>query len=229
MGEAVGLATPTASGDSLTEHLKTKGRTDMDYSTRRYQKTNPDAYPTPIPSGQDGLPFDQDAADVQAGPDVQANGQAASNGQQDGLAMAGADVAKPEADPFDLASLRLSQDFASAVGVKPTHQDGSGQETVERVVCPDPSRPGLSAPNGRLGAERGSGDLSCLPGSLAGAGGGNDVLSPVAGDSRSTGREFCSSGRSGSPGPTARSTIGADPRWTRPMRPSPDGSESRPT
>jgi hypothetical protein len=32
--------------------------------------------------------------------------------------MAGADVAKPEADPFDLASLRLSQDFASAVGVK---------------------------------------------------------------------------------------------------------------
>jgi len=32
--------------------------------------------------------------------------------------MAGADVAKPEVDPFDLASLRLSQDFASAVGVK---------------------------------------------------------------------------------------------------------------
>jgi hypothetical protein len=31
---------------------------------------------------------------------------------------AGAYVAKPEADPFDLASLRLSQDFASAVGVK---------------------------------------------------------------------------------------------------------------
>jgi hypothetical protein len=32
--------------------------------------------------------------------------------------MAGADVAKPEADPFDLDSLRLSQDFASAVKVK---------------------------------------------------------------------------------------------------------------
>jgi hypothetical protein len=29
-----------------------------------------------------------------------------------------ADQAEPEADPFDLASLRLSQDFASAVGVK---------------------------------------------------------------------------------------------------------------
>jgi len=57
-------------------------------------------------------------ADVQAGPDVQANGQAGSDGRIDGLAMAGADVAKPEADPFDLASLRLSQDFASAVGVK---------------------------------------------------------------------------------------------------------------
>ncbi len=90
----------------------------MDSSTRRFRKTDDDAYPTPIPSGQDGLPFGQDAADVQAGPDVQANGQAASNGQQDGLAMAGADAAKPEADPFDLASLRLSQDFASAVGVK---------------------------------------------------------------------------------------------------------------
>ena len=31
---------------------------------------------------------------------------------------AGSNSAKPEADPFDLNSLRLSQDFASAVGVK---------------------------------------------------------------------------------------------------------------
>ena len=69
-------------------------------------------------SGQDGLPFDQDVADVQAGPDVQANGQAGSNGRLDGLAMSGADVVKPEADPFDVTSLRLSQDFASVVGVK---------------------------------------------------------------------------------------------------------------
>ncbi len=69
-------------------------------------------------SGQDGLPFDQDAANVQAGPNVQADGQAGSNGRIDGLAMAGADVAKPEVDPFDLTSLRLTQDFASAVGVK---------------------------------------------------------------------------------------------------------------
>ena len=85
-------------------------------SSRSNLKRQSDA--DPPTSGRDGLPFDQDAADVQAGPNVQANGQAASNGQQDGLAMAGADVAKPEADPFDLDSLRLSQDFASAVGVK---------------------------------------------------------------------------------------------------------------
>ena len=96
----------------------------------------------------------------------------------DGLAMAGADAAKPEADPFDLASLRLSQDFASAVGVKTLITDGPGQETVERVVCPDPSRSGLSAPNGRLGAERGSGDLSGLSGSLAGAGRSEKTFSP---------------------------------------------------
>ena len=85
----------------------------MNSSKRPQRGESPDNLP-----GQDGLPFDRDAADVQAGPDVQANGQAGSNGHIDGLAMAGADVAKPEADPFDLASLRLSQDFASAVGVK---------------------------------------------------------------------------------------------------------------
>jgi hypothetical protein len=90
-----------------------------DSSNRPYRKTHPDAYPTRIPSGQSGLTFGQDAANVQPGPDVQANGQAASNGQTDGLAMGGANSAKPEADPFDLQSLRLSQDFASAVGVKP--------------------------------------------------------------------------------------------------------------
>lgn len=84
----------------------------MESSTRRFRKTDDDAYPTRIPSGQDGLPFGQDAANVQA------NDNGASNGQHHGLAMVGADSAKPEADPFDLASLRLSQDFASAVGVK---------------------------------------------------------------------------------------------------------------
>jgi hypothetical protein len=83
-----------------------------DHSTRRFRKTDDDAYPTPISSGNHGLPFGQDVADVQA------NDNGASNGQQNGLATAGADSAKPEADPFDLASLRLSQDFASAVGVK---------------------------------------------------------------------------------------------------------------
>ena len=85
----------------------------MNSSKRPQRRESPDNLP-----GQDGLPFDRDAADVQADPNVQANGQAGCNGQIDGLAMARADVAKPEADPFDLASLRLSQDFASAVGVK---------------------------------------------------------------------------------------------------------------
>jgi hypothetical protein len=51
-------------------------------------------------------------------PDVQANGQAASNGRAAGHVEPVADRAEPEADPFDLDSLRLSQDFASAVGVK---------------------------------------------------------------------------------------------------------------
>jgi hypothetical protein len=68
--------------------------------------------------GQGGLLFGQNTANVQAGPDVQANSQADSNGRIDGLATAGADVPKPEADLFNLASLRLSQDFASAAGVK---------------------------------------------------------------------------------------------------------------
>ena len=85
----------------------------MNSSKRPQCGESPDNLP-----GQDGLPFGQDVADVQAGPDVQANGQAGSDGRIDGLAMAGANVTKPEADPFDLASLRLSQDFASAVGVK---------------------------------------------------------------------------------------------------------------
>ena len=85
----------------------------MNSSKRPQRGESPDSLP-----GQDGLLFGQDVADVQAGPDVQANGQAGSNGRIDGLAMAGANVTKPEADPFDLASLRLSQDFASAVGVK---------------------------------------------------------------------------------------------------------------
>ena len=85
----------------------------MNSSKRPQRGESPDSLP-----GQDGLLFGQDVADVQAGPNVQANGRVGSNGHMDGVAMTGADAAKPEADPFDLASLRLSQDFASAVGVK---------------------------------------------------------------------------------------------------------------
>jgi hypothetical protein len=86
----------------------------MEHNTRRFQKTHPDAYPTSKPSGQDGLPFAQDAADVQVGPKVQANGSTASNGQRDGPSLVGADVAKPEADPFDVASLGTDLGFVSA-------------------------------------------------------------------------------------------------------------------
>src|SRR5271166_3586545 len=85
----------------------------MNSSKRPERGESPNSLP-----GQDGLLFGQDVADVQAGPDVQANGQAGSSGRIDGLAMARADTAKPEADPFDVTSLRLSQDFASVVGVK---------------------------------------------------------------------------------------------------------------
>ena len=103
----------------------------MDHNTRRLQKTHPDAYPTSKPSGQDGLQFGQDAADVQVGPNVRANGSTASNGQHGGPPLVRADAAKPEADPFDVASLRLPQDFASAVGVK---------TLLKTVPCKKPSK-----------------------------------------------------------------------------------------
>jgi hypothetical protein len=89
-----------------------------DRTIRQRHKANLDSDSEPISTGQDGLPSVQDGADAAMAPDVQADGQAASNGQSSGLECAGANAAKPEADPFDLASLRLSQDFASAVGVK---------------------------------------------------------------------------------------------------------------
>jgi hypothetical protein len=89
-----------------------------DSNPRRYQKANADAYPTSAPDDQDGLPFAPDAADAAEAPDIQANGHAASNGHASGLATSRAGASQAEADPFDLASLRLSQDYASAVGVK---------------------------------------------------------------------------------------------------------------
>jgi hypothetical protein len=72
---------------------------------------------SPLPD-QESLPFAQDGADAAMAPDVQADADAASNGQANGLAWPGADAVKPEADPYNLDSFRLSQDFASAVGVK---------------------------------------------------------------------------------------------------------------
>jgi hypothetical protein len=103
----------------------------MEHNARRFQKTHPDAYPTSKPPAQDGLPFAQDADDVQVGPNVQANGSTASNGQHGGPSSVPADAAKPEADPLNVASLRLSQDFASAVGVK---------TLLRTVPCKKPSK-----------------------------------------------------------------------------------------
>src|SRR5262245_14515893 len=89
-----------------------------DSTKRKSQKPIPDPSPIdPLP-GQTSFPFASDGADGSKAPDVQADVNAASNGQATGLAMPGADAAGSEADLFTLASLRLSQDFASAVGVK---------------------------------------------------------------------------------------------------------------
>ncbi|AMV40450.1 hypothetical protein [Planctomyces sp. SH-PL62] len=64
--------------------------------------------------GQNGLPLDRYGADDETSPDVGADGQAASVGLPDT-----AETLRPgSADPFNLASLRLSQDYASAVSVK---------------------------------------------------------------------------------------------------------------
>jgi hypothetical protein len=91
---------------------------NVDTTPKRYQKTHPDAYPTSLTSDQNGLPIAQEATEKPPAPDIQANGPTASNGQANGPTLPRANVAKPEADPFDVKSLRLSQDFESAVGVK---------------------------------------------------------------------------------------------------------------
>jgi hypothetical protein len=69
-------------------------------------------------SDQDRVRPCQDEAGVAVTPDARPNGRAGSDGQQAELPRPVDDWVKPEADPFDLNSLRLSQDFASAVGVK---------------------------------------------------------------------------------------------------------------
>ena len=64
--------------------------------------------------GQNGLPLDRYGADDESAPDVGTDGRAASVGLPDPPAT----IQSTAADPFDLASLRLPQDYASAVGVK---------------------------------------------------------------------------------------------------------------
>ena len=86
-----------------------------DPTRKRSKADSPGLQPLP---GQGILPCCPDAADGAETPDVQANGQAASNGQVEVHGEAVADRDGPEADPFDLEFLRLSADFASAVGVR---------------------------------------------------------------------------------------------------------------
>src|SRR5262245_39194459 len=89
-----------------------------DSTKRRFQRPTLDSYPTPTPSDRDGLAFAHDGADDSEAPDVQVDADVASNGQANGLAMPRVDPAGPVADLFNLDALRLSQDFASAVGVR---------------------------------------------------------------------------------------------------------------
>ena len=91
----------------------------MDTNARRLHKSNIDAYPAPIVNGQDGLLFPRGGAETTEAPDnIRVRGQAVSGGKEGGLGWGGDKAAEKAADPFDLASLRLSQDFASAGGVK---------------------------------------------------------------------------------------------------------------
>jgi hypothetical protein len=78
-----------------------------------HMNTNRRSHPGETPDlvrGQAGLPID-------GGTDGHANGQDA-NGHSSGPMITGAIGPDKPADPFDLDSLRLSQDFASVVGVK---------------------------------------------------------------------------------------------------------------
>ncbi|MBV8233858.1 MAG: hypothetical protein JO329_28095 [Planctomycetaceae bacterium] len=89
---------------------------DSTKKSPRGERLDPPSH-RPLP-GQTDFPFGRDGADGPTAPDVRADEKAASDGPGDGPMRPLADGAKPEIDPFDLNSLRLSQDFASAVGVK---------------------------------------------------------------------------------------------------------------
>jgi hypothetical protein len=88
----------------------------MDSRARQYRKANPDAYPTPAVDDPDDPMFGPDAGDVGATPDVAANGRAAP----DARAATDREAAgEPGGDPYDLESLRVSQDFVTLADVKP--------------------------------------------------------------------------------------------------------------
>jgi hypothetical protein len=91
----------------------------MNSKPRRPPKTTLDESAEPLSSVQEGSTGAHDEFGATIVPVVPLDGSTAENGYQDGVGMGRTDPVKPQNDPFDLESLRLSQDFASAVGVKP--------------------------------------------------------------------------------------------------------------
>jgi hypothetical protein len=89
-----------------------------DNTPRRSRKPHLDADRTAVSSDGDDPTSGQRAEQGSSARDFQAKEGAASDGQPNSPAPDVADAAKPKADPFDLLSLRLSQDFSSAVGVR---------------------------------------------------------------------------------------------------------------
>jgi len=164
-------AIPTAS--HVSHRAQHQGSTYMNSCKRPQRGESLDNLP-----GQDGLPFGQDVADVQAGPDVQANGQAGSSGHIDGLAMAGADVAKPDGNEREVLThperLILThlvlQDSRSGQGrqfrftppfgsswTSSTRESGSSRRSSRRSgndASGGPKAPRSSARPGRSGSTR---------------------------------------------------------------------------
>jgi hypothetical protein len=82
---------------------------------RRVQKTTHGADPAPIQVGQNRL---EDGTEESESTGVQTDNRVGSDGQSTGVIMPPARDSQTGADPFDLDSLRLPQDFGAAAGVK---------------------------------------------------------------------------------------------------------------
>ena len=104
--------------------------------------------------------------------------------------MAGADAAKPEADPFDLDSLRLSQDFASAVGVKPLITTVPVKKPSKEWFVRTHPDPAYRLQTAVLELKEDRETYLVSPALWPELADENDVLSPVAGDADQPTRRF---------------------------------------